>query len=246
MAAGLASIFAAAGGLSEQTGYPDGPPSQLTDPMAYRAGTAFTVGILAALLDRTRTGRGQHVDFSSREVFAASATDALLAHVIGVPWQLRLGNGHRTMAPHDVYPCKDGGWLAIAVGDDREREGLTRVIGQAVEGPGSDGAIREWTATRSREQAAEALLAAGVPASPVMTFADLAEDPHLIARKVFAEVEHPVLGPQKVMRAPWLCAGWDNAVLRPGPLLAADNEEVLAGLDMTPARGEPRATEASR
>ena len=246
MAAGLASIFAAAGGFSEQTGYPDGPPSQLTDPMDYRAGAAFTVGILAALMDRARTGRGQHIDFSSREVFAAGAPDALLAHVTGVPWQPRLGNSHRTMAPHDVYPCTEGGWLAIAVGDDEERDGLAGVIGHAIEGHGSDGVVREWTATRTAHEAAAALWAAGVPASPVMSFAALAEDPHLAARQVFIEVEHPTLGRQRVMRAPWLCAGWDSGVLRPGPLLAADNDEVLGSIDPTPAGGESRQAEASR
>ena len=71
MGAGLAGIFAASGGLSEQTGYADGPPTQLSDPMDYRVGTALAVGILAALLERARTGMGQHVDFSSCEVFAA-------------------------------------------------------------------------------------------------------------------------------------------------------------------------------
>ncbi len=87
------------------------------------------------------------------------------------------------------------------------------------------------------------LWAAGVPASPVMSFAALAEDPHLAARQVFIEVEHPTLGRQKVMRAPWLCAGWDSGALRPGPLLAADNDEVLGAI---PAGGGTQETEAPR
>jgi crotonobetainyl-CoA:carnitine CoA-transferase CaiB-like acyl-CoA transferase len=249
MAAGLASIFAAAGGFSEQTGYPDGPPTQLTDPMDYRAGAAFAVGILAALVDRARTGRGQHVDFSSREVFAAGAPDALLAHVIGVPWQPRLGNGHRNMAPHDVYPCLDGGWLALAVGDDLEREALARTVGRAAEGDGYDSAVREWAKTRTAADAAAALQAAGVPATPVMSFADVAVDPHLAARNVFIDVEHPVLGTQRVMRAPWLLSGWQGAPPRHGPLLAADNDEILGGIGETGAEGEQGttgATEVSR
>jgi benzylsuccinate CoA-transferase BbsF subunit len=231
MGAGLASIFAASGGLSEQTGYPDGPPTQLTDPMDYRAGTAFTIGILAALWDRDRTGRGQHVDFSSREVFAAGAPDALLAHLVGVRWQPRLGNRHRMMAPHDVYPCADEGWLAIAVSDDQERQALRDVVGPVVDGPAGDEAIRAWTVSRQAPDAAAALRAAGVPASPVMTFAALAADSHLAARQVFLEVEHPVLGKQRVMRAPWRFSHWDCAVHQPGPPLGAHNDEVLGRAD---------------
>jgi crotonobetainyl-CoA:carnitine CoA-transferase CaiB-like acyl-CoA transferase len=231
MGAGLASIFAAAGGLSEQTGYPDGPPSQLTDPMDYRAGTAFAVGILAALWDRDRTGRGQHVDFSSREVFPAGAPDALLARLIGVPWRLRLGNCHRVMAPHDVYPCADGGWLAVAVRGGQEQEALRKLLGPGLESQAGDEAVRAWTASRRAPDAAATLLAAGIPASPVMSFAALADDPHLAARQVFAEVDHPVLGKQRVMRAPWRFSHWDGAALQAGPALGAHNDEVLGTAD---------------
>jgi crotonobetainyl-CoA:carnitine CoA-transferase CaiB-like acyl-CoA transferase len=236
MGAGLAGIFAAAGGLSEQTGYPDGPPTQLADPMDYRAGAACAVGILAALFDRARTGHGQHVDFSSREVFATCAPDALLAHVVGTPWQPRLANGHRTMAPHDVFPCTNGEWLAVAV-DEQENQALERLPGFAVARQERDETMRAWCAERPAGEAAAALCAVGVPASPVMSFAELAEDPHLAAREVFVEVDHPVLGRQRVMRAPWRFTNWDCGVHRAGPLLGADTEEVLGGLDGTPPVG---------
>jgi crotonobetainyl-CoA:carnitine CoA-transferase CaiB-like acyl-CoA transferase len=239
-AAGLASIFAASGGLSVQTGYRDGPPTEIADPMDYRSGAALTVAILAALLHRSRTGEGQTIDLSSREVAAASAPDALLAEALGVPWQPRLGNGHHTMAPHDVYPCAGDGWVAIAVGDEPEWAALCRVLNrpgwveefatshprQAAQ-PAIDEAIRQWTTARSAGEAARLLQAGGVPASPVMTFRALAEDPHLDAREVFVEVEHAELGPQRVMRAPWRFSESDCGVRRPGPLMGADNDEVV-------------------
>ena len=242
MGAGLAGIFAASGGLSEQTGYADGPPTQLSDPMDYRVGTALAVGILAALLDRARTGMGQHVDFSSCEVFAASAPDALLAHVIGVPWQARLANGHPTMSPHDVYPCAGGEWVAIAA-DDQEKHALHLVLEGAAEG--SDEAIRAWTATRGAHAAAAALRAAGVPASPVMSFAELAADPHLAARALFVDVDHPVLGTQRVMRAPWRFSDWECPVHRAGPFLGADTDKVFGGIRDVPPMGRGRS-EVSR
>ena len=88
MAAGLASIFGATGGLSEQTGYADGPPTEIGESTDYRSGSALAVGVLAALLHRARTGEGQHVDLASREVVAASSPDALLAEQLGVPWAI--------------------------------------------------------------------------------------------------------------------------------------------------------------
>jgi crotonobetainyl-CoA:carnitine CoA-transferase CaiB-like acyl-CoA transferase len=259
MGAGLASIFAATGGLSGQSGYPDGPPAEVSDTMDYRSGAALATGILAALLHRARTGEGQHVDLSSREVAAASAPDALLAHVIGVPWASRLANGHPSMTPHDVFPCRDDGWVAIAVGDDAEWTALCGVLGRDdwardLRGPVARRAaaatvhesIAAWTSTRAAPDAAAALQDAGVPAAPVMTFAALADDPHLAAREVFVEIDHPELGRQRVMRAPWRFSSARCGPRRPGPLLGADNDAVLAELDEVPEMTAERRAEVFR
>jgi benzylsuccinate CoA-transferase BbsF subunit len=240
-AAGLASIFAAGGGLSEQTGYPDGPPTEVGESTDRRSANALTVGIIAALLHRARTGEGQHVDLSSREVVIASAPDALLAHVLGAPWQSRVGNGHREMAPHNVYPCAgEDQWVALAVRDDDDWVALCRVLGRpewtqtcrsATDRRQAetmiDAAISAWTAARHPDHAFAALQAAGVPAAPVMNGRSLAADPHLAARGVFVEVFHPELGVQKVMRAPWLFDGASCEIRRHGPLLGQDTEFVL-------------------
>jgi crotonobetainyl-CoA:carnitine CoA-transferase CaiB-like acyl-CoA transferase len=259
MGAGLASIFAATGGVSVQTGYHDGPPTEVGESMDYRSGAALAVGILAALLDRARTGAGQHVDLSSREVAIVTAPDALLAHVIGVPWEPRLGNGNPELAPHDVYPCADGEWLAIAVGDEHEWAGLCGALrrvdwvaryptheARRAAAEELDDAIRGWTITQAARDAAVRLLAAGVPASPVMTNAALATDPHLAAREVFVDVEHPEIGIQRVMRAPWRFSEWDCTIHHAGPLLGADTEAVVGALDGLAPLSPERAAEVFR
>jgi crotonobetainyl-CoA:carnitine CoA-transferase CaiB-like acyl-CoA transferase len=246
MAAGLASIFGATGGLSEQTGYEDGPPIEIGESTDYRSANAFAVGILAAVLYRERTGDGQHVDLASREVVIASAPDALLAHQLGVSWQPRLGNGDREMAPHGVYPCLgDDAWVALAVGDDAEWSSLCALLGRQdwaneYATPDArraasviDEAIAAWASTRSSEAAAAELHRVGVAATPVMTNAALASDPHLMARGVFVDVDHPEIGPQRVMRAPWLLSGTACEIQRAGPLLGQDNAEVLSSLGIT-------------
>ena len=129
LAAGLASIFGATGGLSEQTGYVDGPPTEIGESTDYRSANAMAVAILAGLLHRARTGQGQHIDVASREVVAASSPDALLAHQLGVDWDVRIGNAHREMFPHDVYAAADDDdWVAVAVGDDEEWAALCGVL----------------------------------------------------------------------------------------------------------------------
>jgi CoA:oxalate CoA-transferase len=240
MAAGLASIFGATGGLSAQTGYADGPPTEIGESTDYRSGSALAVAVLAALLHRARTGQGQHVDLASREVVAASSPDALLAEQLGVPWAMRVGNGHREFAPHDVYRAHgDDEWVAVAVGDESEWAALCSVLDceemasryptaqarRAASGE-IDDAIAAWTGQQSSRTAFEALQAAGVPAIAVMTNASLATDPHLSARNVFIDIEHPELGRTRVMRQPWLFSDLDIEI-RHGPLLGQDNDYVL-------------------
>src|SRR3954468_6834758 len=240
MAAGLASIFGATGGLSEQTGYADGPPTEIGESTDFRSGSALAVAVLAALLHRARTGDGQHVDLASREVVAGSSPDAVLAAQLGVPWPIRVGNGHRHLAPHDVYPAaEDDGWVAIAIADHTEWAALCAVLGREdwvqqhpnaaarrVAGAEIDDAITTWTRPRPSRTAFETLQAAGVPAMAVMTNESLATDPHLAARQVFVDIGHPELGRTRVMRQPWLFSDL-RVELRHGPLMGQDNDHVL-------------------
>ena len=239
LAAGLASIFGATGGLSEQTGYIDGPPTEIGESTDYRSANALAVAILAGLLHRARTGEGQHIDLASREVVVASAPDALLAHQLGVQWDVRVGNRHREHFPHDVYPATGDDWVAVAIGDDAEWRALCAVLGRdewATTYPSAaarraaadviDAAIAAWTRERSSRDAFEALQAAGVPAMSVMTNEALAHDPHVAARGVFVDIDHPEIGRTRVMRAPWLFSDLECTV-RPGPLMGADNDDIL-------------------
>jgi len=60
----------------------------------------------------------------------------------------------------------------------------------------------------------------------VMTNESLATYPHITARKVFADIEHPEIGRTRVMRQPWLFSDFDIAI-RHGPLMGQDNDHVL-------------------
>ena len=127
----------------------------------------------------------------------------------------------------------------MAVGDEAEWAALCALLGRDELGGAApdrggpagaraeiDDAIAAWTRQRSSRDAFEALQAAGVPAMAVMTNEALATDPHLAARGVFVEIEHPEIGRTRVMRQPWLFSDLDID-LRHGPLMGQDNDYVL-------------------
>ena len=258
--AGLASVFGATGGLGEQTGYPDGPPSEVGESTDYRSANAFTIAILAAIIHRQRTGEGQAIDLASREVVIATAPDALLAHLTGAEWQPRLGNEHRQLSPHSVYPCLGTDeWLAIAVRDEREWAALCQILEQpqwesAFSSPESrvrqqadiDRVIAAWSSRMSAQEAFHLLQARGIPSAPSFTNKQLATDPHLAARKVFAEVDHPEIGRHRVMRAPWVISGTDCSIDRHGPLLGQDNRYVLETILDIPVEEQAQFVEVFR
>jgi crotonobetainyl-CoA:carnitine CoA-transferase CaiB-like acyl-CoA transferase len=239
--AGLASIFGASGGLSEQTGYPDGPPTEVGESTDYRSANALAIAILAALVHRQRTGEGQFIDLSSREVVVATSPHALLGHLLGIDDDLRIGNRHHSMCPHDVYLCQgEDQWIAIAVDTETEWADLCALLGRPdwpTTYPSAtarsaaraviDAAVAAWTRALPSTDAFRLLQRHGIAAAPSWTNQELAADPHLAARRVFVAVDHPLIGTQRVMRAPWLFAATDCSVRRHGPLLGQDNRLIV-------------------
>lgn len=192
-------------GLTALVGYEGGPPRGIEDGGFWSdpvAGYAAAAAALAALRERTATGRGRWIDVSLVESTAALFVRPLLAaqrdRVAG-----RAGNRHAAMAPHDTYRCAgDDRWLALAVRNDAEWQTLCRVIGRPdlADDPafatlaGRQArrhdlrpVIEAWTGTRPAEAAAAELQAAGIPAAPSNTARDLLGDPHLRARRFFEE-----------------------------------------------------------
>lgn len=242
--AGLASVFGATGSLSEQTGYADGPPTEVGESTDYRSANHLAVAILAALVHRRRTGEGQAIDLSSREVVIGTAPDALLAHLLGVDHPTRDGNRHSSMSPHELYPCREADdWVAVAVESPEDWAALCGLLGRpewvstyprpedrAAAASVIDQVIAAWTSGLDAVDAFQRLQEAGVAAAPCFTNKQLSGDPHLAARRVFLEIDHPVIGRQKVMRAPWLLANADCGVRRSGPTLGQDNRYVIEAL----------------
>ena len=243
---GYAPAFNAISGLGHLTGHPDGPPAELHDSIDARVGATAAFAVLAALFHRLKTGQGQFIDISSREANTVFGAEALMEYAMNGRVTSRQGNQEPGMAPHGCYRCVgEDAWVTIAVGNETEWQSLCKATGNhqwASDPRFADGYLRYknrdvldqlleiWTQDHMPHQAAELLQAAGVAAAPSMSILDLDEDAHLEARGAWQEVQHPVLGPQKVPSAPWKLGGTPAAIHSAGPLLGEHSHQVLEGL----------------
>lgn len=185
--AGYAPLFGAWGGLSDLSGFADGPPVEMRHVMDHTVGMNAAVAVMAALHRRRVTGAGALIDVAAREVASALIGEALLMAAAGVALQ-RMGNAHPRMSPHGVYPAKgEDRWLSIAVANDTERQALASLIG----GEPSEQAISAWSSARDANAAAAQLQAAGIAAHASWTTPEIAADPHLQARGSIVEVAEP-------------------------------------------------------
>lgn len=236
-------VAQAAGGAFSITGEADGPPMR---PGATYADTGTgmhaAMGILAAYIQRLRTGRGQVVEVSMQET---------IANFMRMPMSTRERfagpvprRGNSLGPPTDLYPCAPGGpndYVFIMVVTSRMWDALTVAIGKPELGTDPRFAtpkaraehrdalyaeIAAWTRQRTKFEAMEWLAERGVPCSAVYDTEDLLRDKHLRARNMIRTVHHPVRGPFEMLAPPIHLS--DSAVeMRPAPLLGEHTAEVL-------------------
>jgi crotonobetainyl-CoA:carnitine CoA-transferase CaiB-like acyl-CoA transferase len=246
--AGYAPLFGAWGGLGWMSGYSDGPPVEMRHVMDHSAGVHAAVATMAALHQRRRTGRAQHVDLAAREVASAMIGDALLLASVGRT-PVRPGNADLAMAPHGVYATgRPDRWLTIAVRDDAEWQALAGVLGQENVDPRYDTAaqrlhhrdeldrlLAQWLAGCDADETAARLQQAGVCAHVSWNMQDVASDPHLRARGALTEVSAPDIPPRLAVGAPARFGRTsDVGIRRLTPTLGQDEDYVfgeLLGLD---------------
>jgi crotonobetainyl-CoA:carnitine CoA-transferase CaiB-like acyl-CoA transferase len=239
---GYASVCEAFGGLRHLTGNPGEVPVRtnlsLGDSLA---GLHAVLGILLALENRRRDGRGQVVDTAIFEsvfnVLESVVPEFGRSGVVRGP----SGPTISGIVPSNAYPTANREWVVIGANNSANFRRLMREIGRpdladdpALEAnPGRlrrqaeiDQAIAAWTGGQTAEAVVERLVAATVPASTIFTVADMFADPHYRARELFERVE--VAGRELVLPAmlPRL-EGTPGRTEWAGPELGAHNEAVL-------------------
>jgi len=236
-------------GIMNATGFPDRPPVKAGPAVCdFLAGVHLFAGIVGALLHRERTGQGQLVEVAMHEasvIALASALGALMDGDGAVPE--RTGNRHPALAiaPYNVYPTNDG-HVAIITASERHWQSLARVLGReelladpdfastparAARMTDIDAMVEAWTRPRGKDEVMAVLSRAHVPCAPVRTTREVVDDPHLLERGLWVDVEHPRRGKTRVPISPIHLHGSPPAVVeRPAPLLGQDTDRVLGEL----------------
>ena len=241
-------IAQATGGSMSLTGDADGRPLRPGVTVGDTGtGLHCSIGILGALLQRTVTGRGQHVEVAMQEVvinFAriAFATQALTNKPAG-----RAGNRSvlGTSAPSECYPCQgddpnDYCFIYTSRARSEQWDRLLQVIGHSdligderyctPEGRWAhrdevDALVGGWVRQRPKREVMQLLGDAGVPAGAVLNTEELMNDPHLRRRGMFVTVEHPVRGPFTMPGFPIQLSD-SHVPVTASPLLGQHNEDV--------------------
>ena len=239
-------------GIYGLTGYQDGEPlksgSNIGDPMN---GMQGVVAILAALLERERTGRGQYIELSQLESTINFIGEALVDHGVNGTVAAPAGNSHPLWAPHGVYPARgEDQWVAIAARSDAEWASLLDALDGAAPPENAlrddarfrrpedrlanrgelDAAIGRLTAGHDRDELAARLQASGVPAAPVLNSVEVQHHPQYAATDYVQVRDYPGGGEYRYFGPLWRIDGQRPQVSGVAPLLGEHNHEVLEAL----------------
>ena len=242
---GLDIMAQARSGLMSITGEPDRGPAKVGVPICdLVCGLYGTIGALAALNERTASGRGQLVDVNLLESGVSLSVWEAGKYFASGQVPVRLGTAHQSSAPYQAVRSSDGAFTLGAT-TPRNWSAACRVFGlEALE---NDELYREVnarfrnrsrliadieavTVRRSTAHWIEALNQAGVPCAPIQTYDEVYADAHLQAREYFWDAPHPTLGAVRQLGSAIRFS--DSAVRRerPGPRLGEDSEGILGEL----------------
>ena len=213
---GFGSIGEAVGGIRHTTGDPDRPPARAGVSLGDSLAAMFAViGTLAALHERSTSGRGQEVDVAIYEAVAALMESSMADYAIEGIVRQRAGGTLPGVAPSNAYPTADGSDVLIAANADAifarlcvamERPELADDERYATHGARGanerelDDIVAAWTRTKSAVELLDLMKQHSVPAGRVYTAAEMVDDPHYLARDMVQRVtsrqgiEIPTLG----------------------------------------------------
>jgi crotonobetainyl-CoA:carnitine CoA-transferase CaiB-like acyl-CoA transferase len=233
----------ALGGVAEITGQPDGPPTLV----GARIGDLFPAvltayGIVVALHERQRTGRGRHVDVAMYDAMVALMEREIANYAL--TGEIARRGQDLVLSPAGVYRAADG-YFAVAAVSQEQWERCARAIGRAdlLDDPRlATGVLRAqhdaivraaleaWAADKTKHEATRILLAHDVPASPVQNVAEVVADPHVAARRMLLTIDDPIIGERFVAGAPIKLRDLADEKPTPPPQIGQHTDELLTTL----------------
>lgn len=236
----------AMGGMMSITGSKGGEPTRAGSALGdILGGLHVTIGILAAVNARTITGKGQRVDVSLMDSMIAATENTALKYIETGNIPAPMGNRYAAVSPYDSFTCK-GGKVIIAAGNQKLYEKLCNEVLERpdmitdprfVDMPGrlaNQDAIAEVIEERIKDltpnEAAELVLAHGIPAGPIMNIKEILDDPHVKEREMFVEMDHPTLGKVTVNGCAIKLMDTKPSVRTPAPQLGQNNRDIFEGV----------------
>jgi formyl-CoA transferase len=240
----LDMVLQAMTGMMAANGFPDWPPTL--------AGVLFidtlvsphvAAGIVAALYQGERTGRGQRLDIAMRDVAACIPFNLYNIYFNTGRVPERAGNLLVGYSPGNLYRTNDG-YVYIACNLDKQAHGAFTTIGREdlIGAPHFatraerwanheeiDRIVEEWTSQRTKQDVFEQMMANDVPCGIVMDIEEVLNDDDLNARGVFQEIDQPGIGTLRLPRPP-IVFGGEPAPVRPGAFLGEDNARLYREL----------------
>jgi len=242
-------VIQALSGVMSITGDPDGPPMRCGAAVVdYPTGLWATISILAALMARQKTGRGQHIDLAMMDCTLLLMSHMASQYLADGTLPQRVGNGHASIVPMDVYETADGP-LMVLCGNDAMFRRVAAVIGhpeaaddprfatnparvknqEAVHAMIGDSLVRE-----PRSVWIERFEEASVPVAPIRAFPEVFAAPEVRDRGMVMEIPHPTAGTIRMPGTPLKFS--DTPVVEPEapPLLGQHTDTILKdvlGLD---------------
>ncbi len=241
----------ASSGFISITGFPDRGVKTSATFIDMGTGSHLTSGILAALIDRGKTGKGQKVEVAMLDV-AIPALTSVLAPVLQGRKFKRLGNRHWGVCPTNIYPVSDGEVLIMVLTEAHWRA-LAKLMGreELIGNPeyrdhGArmnladqlDETVSNWTRPYRRDDVIGILIEAGIPCAPVREIEEVIADPEVAERGTLIDSSYPTRGNVKVVGSPLklsAIAPEEVPHTRP-PQLGEHTDEVLASIGISHER----------
>ncbi len=244
--AGYDFMIQGMGGLMSITGEQDALPGGGPQKAGVAVADIFTGlyaanAIQAALLERVRSGEGQHIDLALFDVQAAMLANQATNYLVGGVVPQRLGNAHPNIVPYQAFSTADG-FIILAVGNDNQFKAFCGVAGapalaedkrfvsNALRVNNRDilcDRIAQLMSTKSSACWLAELEQAGVPCGPINSIAQVFNDPQLLHRGMRLTVEHPTAGEVDLAGSPMRFSRSPAQATKAPPLLGEDTDYIL-------------------
>ena len=232
------------GGMMDLTGFADGPPTRVGVAISdIFTGCYSVIGILAALAQREKTGKGCYVDTALVDSTVGVLANQALNYLVSGEIPKRIGNSHPNIVPYQEFPCADG-HIIIATGNDNQYVKLCHVLGapEIAEAPAykdNVGRLKHrnelvaklagLTSRMKRDDLLGKLEAQKVPAGPINNLEQVFNDPQVVHRGMKLDLPSAAAksGIIPGVRTPIVIDGWKANSERPSPRLGEHTAEIL-------------------